>query len=128
MDTDDTAPGGAGSTSVWSRCRLRGPFEIIYGGRGGIPALAWKLREGEEHAFTLFDLADRLRVTGWQVPAYTLPPNREDLAIQRIFVRHDFSRDLADLFLDDYTRALAHLDKHPHATPLTEKEASGFRH
>ena len=105
-----------------------GPFELIYDGRGGIPALAWKLREGEGHAFTLFDLADRLRVTGWQVPAYTLPPNREDLAIQRILVRHDFSRDLANLFLDDYTRALAHLDKHPHATPLTAKEASGFRH
>jgi glutamate decarboxylase len=105
-----------------------GPFDIIYGGRGGIPALAWKLREGETHPFTLFDLADRLRVTGWQVPAYTLPANRQDLAIQRILVRHDFSRDLANLFLDDYRRALAHLDRHPHATPLTEKEASGFRH
>ena len=105
-----------------------GPFELIYDGRGGIPALAWKLREDVEHPFTLFDLADRLRVTGWQVPAYTLPANRQDLAIQRILVRHDFSRDLADLFLEDYTRALAHLDRHPHATPLTEKEASGFRH
>ena len=105
-----------------------GPFELIYGGRGGIPALAWKLREGEEHPFTLFDLADRLRVTGWQVPAYTLPANRQDLAIQRILVRHDFSRDLANLFLDDYRRALVHLDTHPHATPLTETEASGFRH
>jgi glutamate decarboxylase len=105
-----------------------GPFDLVYGGRGGIPALAWKLREGEPHPFTLFDLADRLRVTGWQVPAYTLPANRQDLAIQRILVRHDFSLDLANLFLDDYRRALAHLDRHPHATPLTEKEASGFRH
>jgi glutamate decarboxylase len=105
-----------------------GPFEIIYGGQGGIPALAWKLREGEQHPFTLFDLADRLRVTGWQVPAYTLPPNRQDLAIQRILVRHDFSRDMASLLLDDYRRALRHLDRHPHATPLDEHEAGGFRH
>jgi glutamate decarboxylase len=105
-----------------------GPFEIIYGGKGGIPALAWKLREGERHSFTLFDLADRLRVTGWQVPAYTLPANRQDLAIQRILVRHDFSRDLAGSLLDDYRRALVHLDKHPHTTSLDESEAGGFRH
>jgi glutamate decarboxylase len=105
-----------------------GPFDLIYDGHGGIPALAWKLREDVAHPFTLFDLADRLRTTGWQVPAYTLPPHREDLAIQRILVRHDFSRDLADLFLDDYRRALAHLDRHPHARPLTAAEASGFRH
>jgi len=106
-----------------------GPFDMIYSGRGGgIPALAWKLKEGEKHSFTLFDLADRLRVTGWQVPAYTLPPKREDLAIQRILVRHDFSRDMASLLLDDYERALKHLDKHPHTTPLDEKEAGGFKH
>jgi glutamate decarboxylase len=105
-----------------------GPFEIIYDGRGGIPALCWKLREGEDHGFTLFDLADRLRTRGWQVPAYTLPANRQDLAIQRILVRHDFSRDMADLLLVDYERALAHLDKHPLKTSIGEDEGSGFHH
>jgi glutamate decarboxylase len=105
-----------------------GPFEMIYDGHGGIPALAWKLREDADHPFTLFDLADRLRVTGWQVPAYTLPARREDLAVQRILVRHGFSRDLADLFLADYRDALDHLARHPRATPFTEREASGFRH
>ena len=105
-----------------------GPFELIHDGRGGIPGLAWKLREDRKHPFTLFDLADRLRVTGWQVPAYTLPPNRQDLAIQRILVRHGFSRDLASLLLDDYRRALRHLDAHPRAKPLSKADASGFRH
>jgi len=105
-----------------------GPFQMIYDGHGGIPALAWKLREDVDHPFTLFDLADRLRVTGWQVPAYTLPANRQDLAIQRILVRHDFSRDMANLLLGDYRRALSHLDQHPHAVPLSAKEASGFQH
>jgi glutamate decarboxylase len=105
-----------------------GPFELIYDGRGGIPALAWKLKEGVDHGFNLFDLADRLRTTGWQVPAYTLPKNREDLAIQRILVRHDFSRDLGNLLLDDYKRALQHLDKHPMTNPLTEQEAGSFNH
>ena len=107
-----------------------GPFELIYDGdpATGIPALAWKLKDGVDQGFTLFDLADRLRTSGWQVPAYTLPANREDLAIQRILVRHDMSRDLATLLLDDYKRALEHLSRHPATTPLTAEEASGFAH
>jgi len=105
-----------------------GPFEIIYDGRGGLPALAWKLTEGVDHNFTLFDLADRLRTRGWLVPAYTLPPNREDLAIQRILVKHGFSRDLATLLLNDYEDAVAHFDRHPVTTPLSEEEGGGFKH
>ena len=105
-----------------------GPFELIYDGRGGLPALTWKLREDREHGFTLFDLADRLRTTGWLVPAYTLPVNRQDLPVQRILVRHGFSRDLASLLLDDYRRAIAHFASHPVSTPLTEREGGGFRH
>jgi glutamate decarboxylase len=105
-----------------------GPFELIYDGRGGIPGVCWKLREGVDHGFTLFDLADRLRVAGWQVPAYTLPPNRQDLAIQRILVRHGFSRDLATLLLDDYRRAVDHFAAHPVAVPLTERESGSFKH
>jgi glutamate decarboxylase len=105
-----------------------GPFDIIYDGRGGIPALAWKLKEGVDHGFTLFDLADRLRVRGWLVPAYTLPPNREDLAIQRILVKHGFSRDLASLLMNDYREAVAHFDRHPVSSSVTEEEAGGFKH
>jgi glutamate decarboxylase len=105
-----------------------GPFDVIYDGHGGIPALAWKLREGVDHGYTLFDVADRLRTTGWQVPAYTLPKNREDLAIQRILVRHDFSRDLADLLLHDCRQAMAHFGEHPVSKPMTEQESGTFNH
>jgi glutamate decarboxylase len=105
-----------------------GPFEIIHDGRGGIPGLCWKLRDGADVDFTLFDYADRLRTRGWLVPAYTLPPDRTDLAIQRILVRHGFSRDLADLLLADMARALAHFERHPVTAPLTEAEAGGFDH
>ncbi len=103
-------------------------FEILYDGRGGIPGLCWKLKEGVDHGFTLFDLADRLRTMGWLVPAYTLPKNRQDLAIQRILVRHGFSRDLGELLLDDYRMAIEHFDRHPVTTPLTEAESGSFNH
>lgn len=105
-----------------------GPFDLIYDGRGGIPGLTWKLKEGVDHGFNLFDLADRLRTRGWQVPAYTLPPDREDLAIQRILVRHDFSRDMASLLLDDYRRAMETLGKHAPKEPLSADEGTSFHH
>jgi glutamate decarboxylase len=38
------------------------------------------------------------------VPAYTLPPDRTELAVLRIVCRNGFSRDLADLFLRDLKR------------------------
>ena len=105
-------------------------FEIINDGspQAGIPAVSWKLTEGVEHPFTLFDLADRLRARGWQVPAYTMPANRQDLAIQRILVRAGFSRDEASLLMDDYRAAIAHFDRHPITVPMTEEEAGSFHH
>jgi len=105
-----------------------GPFKIIYDGRGGIPGLCWSLKEGRDHPFTLYDIADRLRGRGWQVPAYSMPKNREDLIIQRIVVRHGFSRDLAALLLDDLRRTLHFFEKRPVSVPMTEKEVGGFKH
>jgi glutamate decarboxylase len=57
-----------------------------------------------------------------------MPANREDMAVQRILVRHGFGRDLAELLMQDYRDALAHFDRHPVSEPMTEAEAGGFRH
>jgi len=105
-----------------------GPFQIIYDGRGGIPALCWSLKNGSKPGFSLYDLADRLRSRGWQVPAYSMPANREDLVIQRILVRHGVSRDLGDLLLNDMKRAIDYFEKNPVSTPLTEETAGGYKH
>ena len=107
-----------------------GPFEIIYGGemQTGIPALCWKIKDGTDPGFSLYDMADRLRSRGWQVPAYSLPANCQDLVIQRILVRHGVSRDLGSLLLDDMQRAMDHFDKHPIQTHMSEEESSGFHH
>jgi len=105
-------------------------FDIINDGspHSGIPAVSWKLKEDVEHPFTLFDLADRLRARGWQVPAYTMPADRQDLAIQRILVRVGFGRDEASLLMDDYRAAIEHFDKHPITVPMSEDEAGSFHH
>lgn len=107
-----------------------GPFEVICGGGRdvGIPALCWKIKDGVDPGFSLYDLADRLSGRGWQVPAYSLPADCEDVVIQRILVRHGVSRDLASLLLENMRDALAHFETRPVSNQLTEKEASGFHH
>jgi glutamate decarboxylase len=108
-----------------------GPFEIIYGGdpAGGIPALCWKIKDGfDTHGYNLYDVADRLRSRGWQVPAYSLPSNCEDLVIQRILVRHGVSKDLGSLLVEDMRRTLEYFRAHPVTSPLSSLEAGGFHH
>ena len=108
-----------------------GPFKVLFDGdmKAGIPALSWTIKDGfDTHGYTLFDLADRLRSRGWQVPAYSMPANRQDLVIQRILVRHGVSRDLGALLLEDMKRCLDHFGKHPITSPLTSDEAAGFHH
>ena len=105
-----------------------GLFKVIYDGRGGIPALCWSLGDGVNPGFTLYDLADRLRNRGWQVPAYSMPANRQDLVIQRILVRHGVSRDLGDLLLCDMQRCIDYFERNPVTTPLTEETAGGYKH
>jgi glutamate decarboxylase len=85
-----------------------GPFAIIYDGNpaAGITAVTWRLHPDQQHIFSLFDFAEKLRARGWLVPAYTLPADRDDLAVQRIIVRHGFSHDMADMLLLDMRRAL----------------------
>jgi glutamate decarboxylase len=106
-----------------------GPFEIVFDGdpRHGIHAVSWKLT-GERHAFNLFDVAEGLRSRGWLVPAYTLPPDLQELPIQRVLVRHGFSGDMAELLLDDVRRTLDGLHSRPPSRPLTEAEGGGFNH
>jgi glutamate decarboxylase len=107
-----------------------GPFEVIYSGamEEGIPAVCWQLKDGIDPGFSLYDLADRLRARGWQVPAYSLPANCGDRVIQRVLVRHGVSRDLASLLVADFKQALSYFKQHPLQSHLTEEEASGFHH
>lgn len=108
-----------------------GPFEVMFNGdpKEGIPALCWKLKDGQTlNGYTLYDLADRLRNRGWQVPAYSMPTHREDLVIQRILVRHGVSLDLASLLMDDMKRTLEFFKTHGTSKNLSQVEAGGFHH
>jgi glutamate decarboxylase len=107
-----------------------GPFELLCDSHPntGIPTVTWRIREGEDPGYTLFDLADRLRTRGWQVPAYTLTGTAADIAVQRVLVRLGVSRDMAGLLLEDFRDAVAHFTKHPVTVSMTKQESGGFSH
>jgi glutamate decarboxylase len=67
--------------------------------------------------WTLFDLQDKLKQSGWMVPAYTMPKNIEDSVVMRIVVRQGFSRDMADMLLGDIRGAIADFEKLEYPTP-----------
>ncbi|PCJ08316.1 MAG: glutamate decarboxylase [Rhodobacteraceae bacterium] len=108
-----------------------GPFKVLYDGdmQEGIPALCWTLKDDAvTNGYSLYDLADRLRMRGWQVPAYSMPAHREDLVVQRILVRHGVSRDLGSLLVEDIKRCMDYFTEHPIAVPLSAEEGSCYHH
>ncbi|WP_329336411.1 glutamate decarboxylase [Streptomyces sp. NBC_00663] len=79
-------------------------------------------------AYDVFDVSRRLRESGWLVPAYTFPPNREDLSVLRVVCRNGFSADLAELFVEDLRRLLPELRRQPHPLTKDKGAATGFHH
>ena len=101
-----------------------GPFELITRGED-LPVFAFKVRDDIQN-FNVFDVSNAVRERGWQVPAYTFPANREDLAVLRVVVKRGFTHDVARLFVNDLKRQLPRLEKQP--IPVGDSTTGGFRH
>ncbi|MFJ6793344.1 glutamate decarboxylase [Streptomyces sp. NPDC091268] len=104
-----------------------GPFTLLYDGEGALPAVCYTLTDPAAAGFSLYDLSDRLRMRGWQVPSYPLPADRGDTVVQRVLIRHGVTRDQIALLAEDMRRAVAHLEAAPRPAPATEAR-SGFHH
>ena len=102
-----------------------GVFEMLHSG-GDLPVIAWKIKDTAKVGFDVFALSDRLRMSGWQVPAYTLPDNLSDVAIMRIVVKEGFSLELAELLVAEIKRVIDYFDQ----VVMTGKNqpTSGFHH
>ncbi len=77
-----------------------GPYELVSQGNG-IPAFAFCMGDAP---YSVYEVSDFLRVRGWLVPAYTMPPALDHVAVLRIVVRNGFSRDLAGMLIEDLGR------------------------
>jgi glutamate decarboxylase len=102
-----------------------GPFELLTRG-DELPVFAFTLKSDVGN-YTVFDVSNALRERGWQVPAYTFPENRTDLAALRVVVRRGFTHDLADMLVADIERQLPRLEKQP-APVHDEASGSAFAH
>jgi glutamate decarboxylase len=105
-----------------SKIAAMGPFELVSDG-SAIPVFAFSLKEGAP--YTVFDISERLRAKGWQVPAYTMPDDATDVAVMRVVVREGFSYDLADALIDALDEATTELAADP---PHARKAKRGFSH
>jgi glutamate decarboxylase len=113
-------------TAMWlaNRIREQGPFTLVSEG-DQLPVFAFRLADDVD-GYTVFDLSEMLRVKGWLVPAYTMPPKLEDVAVLRVVVRNGFSHDMARMLLDDLAWATDRLE-HGGVSRETENR-SAFHH
>jgi glutamate decarboxylase len=87
------------------RLTANGRFELLNDARY-LPVVVVRPTEAEG-GINVFELSERLRERGWIVPAYTLPPNAESVAVLRMVIKENFSRDMAEMLDEDVARALA---------------------
>ncbi|MEU7149891.1 glutamate decarboxylase [Streptomyces sp. NPDC045470] len=93
--------------SLADRIGALGDFRLLTRG-DELPVFAFTTADGVRN-FDVFDVSRRMRERGWLVPAYTFPPDRDDLSVLRIVCRNGFSHDLSDLFVADLERLLPEL-------------------
>lgn len=84
-----------------------GRFEIVSKDIG-VPLVAFSLKDTSN--YTVFDISNNLRRYGWIIPAYTMPPDAEHIAVLRVVVREDFSRSLAERLLSDIEKVMREMD------------------
>lgn len=80
------------------------------------PLFIWKLKDDPKRKWTLYDVSDMLLKQGWQVPAYTLPADMENIIIMRIVIRQGTGIDLANLLIKDMHIAIEALEKNEFPT------------
>lgn len=100
----------------------------LYNDGENLPIVCYTLKEDADVSWNLYELADRLQMKGWQVPAYPLPADLDDIVIQRFVCRADLGQNLADSLIEDFlqciedlnhARILFHKDDEPHVHGFT---------
>jgi len=101
-----------------------GPFTLVSDG-SELPVFSFRIADDVDN-YTVFDVSEVLRIKGWLVPAYTMPPNMEDVGVLRVVVRNGFSHDLGHMLLDDLAWAVKRLGAGP--ASFSADQRSAFHH
>ncbi len=87
-----------------------GKFRIMGKGEETLPLVAFNL--AEDHPYDEFDIAFQLAAErGWMVPAYTMPPNAQDVKMMRALVKLNLNRSLVDTLHEDIAAAIETLEE-----------------
>jgi glutamate decarboxylase len=98
-----------------------GNFELIGSDKEQLPLVAFKLLEGRD--YDEFDVSWQLSAErGWMLPAYTMPPDAEEVKIMRALVKETLSRAQIDRLADDIAQACETLEKKGGAHPTERKK------
>jgi glutamate decarboxylase len=92
------------------KLRAMGKFELIGADEEQLPLVAFQLTGGQN--YDEYDIAWQLSAErGWMLPAYTLPPDAQDVTIMRALVKETLSREHVDTLARDIEEACATLEK-----------------
>jgi glutamate decarboxylase len=101
----------ANAQALAKNLRDSGRFEVIGADLEQLPLVAFRL-QGEHASYDESDIAWQLSAErGWMVPAYTLPPNAENVKIMRALVKETMSREQIERLTRDIADACATLDQ-----------------
>jgi glutamate decarboxylase len=104
--------------SLASDIEAIGKFQIVGAGEETLPLVAFNL--AEEQPYDEFDIAFQLAAErGWMLPAYTMPPNAQDVKMMRALVKLNLNRALVDTLHEDIASAVSTLEE---KGPVSESE------
>ena len=111
-----------------AKLEATGDFELIGADKEQLPLVAFKL--AGEKPYDEFDVSWQLSAErGWMLPAYTMPPEAEDVKIMRALVKETLGRQQVDRLAGDIEEACATLQEkggaHPHERKRM-KRSPGF--
>jgi glutamate decarboxylase len=105
-----------------------GDFELIGDEEEQLPLVAFKLKPGKN--YDEFDVSWQLSAErGWMLPAYTMPPDAEEVKVMRALVKETLSRAQIDRLSTDIEQACAMLEKKGGAHPAERhkmKQSPGY--
>ncbi|MBJ7458764.1 MAG: glutamate decarboxylase [Thermoleophilaceae bacterium] len=94
----------ANSNELATRIKATGKFDLIDEGMPQLPLVAFKLNA--DYGYDEYDIAASLAARrGWMVPAYTLPPNAEDVVVLRALVKETFTYTMVEALASDIEEA-----------------------
>jgi len=95
-------------------------FELIGADAEQLPLVAFKL--AGEKGYDEFDVSWQLSAErGWMLPAYTMPPDAQDVKVMRALVKLTLSRARIDHLAIDIEEACATLERKGGADPIERK-------